>query len=510
MAVNQIKAGVVLSYCIVALNSIVGILYTPYMLRMLGQSEYGIYSLATSIIAYLGIMDLGFGNAIIRYVAKFRAEGDTEKQANLLGMFSCIYIVIGVLTLPIGVIFGINTEVFFHTTLSTYELEQTRIIIYLLAFNLSITFLFNVYSSAITAYEDFVFQKIVQIIRIILNTVVMIVLLYYGYKAIGLVVCQTIFNIFTQVLNWYYFKYKLNIKVKFGHFNWNLFKEILSYSVWIFVAAIIDRLYWSTGPFILGAEVGSIAVAVFSVAMSLEHIFLSFSTSISSALFPRVTKMVAKEVSSKEISDLFIITGRIQFFVVGFILSGFVVFGSQFIILWAGNEYLDSYYCALLLFFGLLTPLIQNVGISILQARNKLKFRTLCYLILSIGCVVGQYFFSKSYGAIGCSLVISMTLFMGQGVAMNIYYWRYQELNIPQFWIEIIKMAFIPFLTAIVAIVILQLCPTLDSWSKLSVAIIIYSVFYLSLNIRFSLNDFERGLIFKPFGRFIKNDRYTG
>ena len=96
MPVNQLKAGVVLNYVVIFLNTVVGLLYTPYMLRMMGQSEYGLYSLVASVIAYLTVLDLGFGNAIVRYTAKFRAEKKTEEQYEMFGMFFLLYLVIGI------------------------------------------------------------------------------------------------------------------------------------------------------------------------------------------------------------------------------------------------------------------------------------------------------------------------------------------------------------------------------------------------------------------------------
>ena len=84
---NELKAGAVLNYVAIGLNVIIGLTYTPYMLRMLGQSEYGLYSLAASIIAYLTVLDLGFGNAIVRYTAKFRAEKKEREQEEMFGMF---------------------------------------------------------------------------------------------------------------------------------------------------------------------------------------------------------------------------------------------------------------------------------------------------------------------------------------------------------------------------------------------------------------------------------------
>ena len=88
---NQLKAGAALNYLSIALNMVIGLSYTPYMLRMLGKSEYGLYSLAASIIAYLTILDLGFGNAIVRYTAKFRAEGKLREQQEMFGMFLVLY-----------------------------------------------------------------------------------------------------------------------------------------------------------------------------------------------------------------------------------------------------------------------------------------------------------------------------------------------------------------------------------------------------------------------------------
>lgn len=91
MPTSQIKIGAILSYITLALNNLVGLLYTPFMLRMLGKSEYGLYSIAASVVAYLTILDLGFGNAIVRYTAKFRAENKQEEQYNMFGMFFLLY-----------------------------------------------------------------------------------------------------------------------------------------------------------------------------------------------------------------------------------------------------------------------------------------------------------------------------------------------------------------------------------------------------------------------------------
>lgn len=501
MPVNQLKAGVVLNYVVIFLNTIVGLLYTPYMLRMMGQSEYGLYSLVASVIAYLTVLDLGFGNAIVRYTAKFRAEKKTEEQYEMFGMFFLLYLVIGIIAFGIGLGLYFNVGTLFGDTMTAVELDRARIMMLLLVANLAFTFPMSIWGSIIQAYEDFVFQKSLNIFRIILNTAVMICLLHFGYKAVAMVVVQTIFNVLTLVLNFIYCRRKLNIHIyfRFKHFHWGFLKEVAIYSFWIFLNAIMDRVYWSTGQFVLGAMVGTAAVAVFAIAIQLEGMYMQFSTAISSVFLPKVTAMVATNRSRKEISDLFIRTGRMQYIVLAYILSGFIIFGRQFIELWAGADYSDAYIISLLFFIPLTVPLIQNLGITILQARNEMKFRSVLYIIIALVSLAMQIVLTRFFGGIGCAMGVSGALVVGQILIMNVYYQRRQDLDIKTFWKEISKMSIIPIVLIFSSMMVIRHFFALDSWGKLILGIAAFSLVYIPLFFRFSMTDDERNLFISMF-----------
>ena len=501
MPVNQLKAGVVLNYVVIILNTVVGLLYTPYMLRMMGQSEYGLYSLVASVIAYLTVLDLGFGNAIVRYTAKFRAEKKTEEQYEMFGMFFLLYLVIGIIAFGIGLGLYFNVGTLFGNTMTAVELDRARIMMLLLVANLAFTFPMSIWGSIIQAYEDFVFQKSLNIFRIILNTAVMICLLHFGYKAVAMVVVQTIFNVLTLVVNFIYCRRKLNIHIyfRFKHFHWGFLKEVAIYSFWIFLNAIMDRVYWSTGQFVLGAIVGTAAVAVFAIAIQLEGMYMQFSTAISSVFLPKVTAMVATNRSRKEISDLFIRTGRIQYIVLAYILSGFIIFGRQFIELWAGAGYTDAYIISLLFFIPLTVPLIQNLGITILQARNEMKFRSVLYIIIALVSLAMQIVLTRYFGGIGCAMGVSGALVVGQILIMNVYYRRRQDLDIKTFWKEISKMSIIPIVLIFSSMLVIRHFFALDSWGKLILGIAAFSLVYIPLFFRFSMTDDERNLFISMF-----------
>ena len=366
MAINQLKAGAFLSYVSIGLNMVVGLLYTPYMLRMLGQSEYGLYSLASSIIAYLTVLDLGFGNAIVRYTAKFRSEGKEREQQEMFGMFFLLYIGIGLVAVIAGSLLALNVERIFSVNMTASEVYRTRIMLWLMTFNLAFTFPMSIWGSIMTAYERFVFQRLVSIVRSALNPVVMILLLVVGYKSVAMVVVTTLFNVATLFTHFYYCRCKLFIELRFGRFNPSFLKEVSVYSFWLFLNAIMDRIYWSTGQFVLGMYRGTVTVAVYSVAIQLTHMFMLFSSAISGVFLPKVTAMVTRGGSDRDISDLFIRTGRIQYIVMSFVLSAFVVFGRAFLRLWAGEGSIKSR----------------------LSDRCKKTSRTILYIVVILFCAV--------------------------------------------------------------------------------------------------------------------------
>ena len=507
MPINQLKAGAVLSYVAIGLNNIVGLLYTPYMLRMLGQNEYGLYSLVASVVAYLTVLDLGFANAIVRYTARFRAENKIQEQYEMFGMFFILYCGIGLVAFFIGLGLYFNVDVLFDATMNAEDLYKIRVMILLMVFNIAFTFPMSIWGAIITAYENFVFQKLVNIARIILNPLVMILLLSIGYKAIAMVVVITLFNVAALCINAWYCKYRLNIKVKFAQFKWKFLKEISVYSFWIFLNAIMDRIYWSTGQFVLGMFSGAMTVAIYAVAIQLQHIFLSFSTAISGVFLPKITAMVAKGNTEKDISDLFVRTGRIQYLIMSFILTGFILFGKQFVILWAGLDYSDSYYIALLLFIPLTIPLIQNIGVTILQARNQMRFRSSLYVVIAI-CSLGISIpLAKLYGGIGCAVGTASALVAGQIIAMNIYYYKRIHINIPLFLKEILKMSIAPAALGIIGWFLLQQVE-MNTVILLVSYILVFSIIYMIVIWKVGMNAYERELfstpILKLYHRIIK------
>ena len=449
MKVSEIKIGTILSYIIILLNTLIGIFYTPFLTRMLGQSEYGLYSLVSTIIAYLTILDFGFGNAITVYSSKYIAKNDVKGLKKLNGMFLVIYILIGLVATIFGVILTLNIQYFFGQTMNPEELETAKILMIILTFNVAVTFPFSIFSNIITAYEKFIFSKTLNIIRVVALPICMTPLLLNQFKSVSLAILTTVINVGILIANTIYCVKKLNIKFNFKHFDRVVFFEIFSYSFYIFLNQVTDKIHLGVNNIIVGAIVGTVAVAVYNIALQFNTMYFSFSTAISSVFLPKISKMEAKHASDEDFSEIFLKTGRIQYLVMALILSGFILFGKQFIIILFGNAYEDSYIIACILMIPVTIPLIQNVGMSIMQAKNKFKFRAVLSLFVAILGIVTSILLAKPFGGIGAAIGTSICFVVANFFILNFYYYKVIKLDIIKFWKEICKIS-IPILVIFV------------------------------------------------------------
>lgn len=500
---SEIKVGAVLSYITIIVNMVIGILYTPILTRTLGQSEYGLYSLVTSIISYLTILDFGFGNAIVIYTARYREKKDKAKEQKLHGMFFLIYILIGVIAGIIGAILWANVDKLFGKSMSLEELQKAKILMGILTLNLVITFPFSVFSSIITAYEKFVFSKTLNLIRIIINPIIMIMLLEFGYRVIALVILTTILNIGTLILNTFYCKKKLHTKLSFGKLDSVLLKEIMAYSVWIFLNSIMDKINWQVDQFVLGVVSGTVVVAIYSVASQLNQMYLGFSTAISGVMLPKVARMEEKKVSDEEFTKIFIKTGRVQYLVMALIMTAFILFGQEFInLMWVGPEYSQAYIIGCILMLPLTIPLIQNVGLSIIQAKNQYKFRVIILLFFAIFNLVITIFLAKLWGGIGAAIGTALSIIIGQIIFMNIFYYKKTHIDIPKFWRNIFKMT-IPVIIIFILGVILKKILPINNKVIWCLDAFIYVLIYILIMSKFGTNNEEKELFKKPISKII-------
>jgi O-antigen/teichoic acid export membrane protein len=499
---SQIKFGVLFAYVNIASTIVISLIYTPFLLRMMGQGEYGLFSIAFATIGVFSVLDLGLGNANIRYTAKCRATGEKEKEQALHGMFFLLYLAIGVIVFIVGLILFTYTKAIFGQNMSPDEVSKLQKMLLFVVISVSISFPLSVFGFIVQGYERFVFAKLTELLRILLIPFTAVLLLFFGYRSVEIIAAIAIINVLLLTLNLIYCIKFLNVKLMFSHFDKNLLREIMGYSIFVFLNVLAFRINSNSNHFILGIVSGSVSVAVYALAFNLIINFRILSTAISGVFLPVITRIPDDENQIREYNNYFTAIGRLQFYVLALFILGFIFFGRQFITLWAGADYQLSYWIALILISTLSIFLIQSVGLSILQAQNKHKFSSLVFISLSAFNIGLSIFLSKQYGAIGGAVSLAITWLIGHAIVLNIYYARKIKLNIAYFWQQIMRItpAFIP---SIIFGMLYLYFYNANTWLNLGIGVFIFTIIYGFCIIFLSFNKFEKETILQPAIRLI-------
>lgn len=497
---NEIKTGSILSYVNIGLSILAGLIYTPFLIRYLGQSEYGLYNTVTSIITAISLLNLGLGSGYVHFYSKYKERGQKDKIHSLCGLFLIIFLVLSLIAGGIGFALTYNLDVLFATGLTAEEYEVARKLMFLLTINMIAYFPSTVFQTIINTEERFTFLKLTTIFRTVITPIATIPFLALGYKSFAVVLITVIVALIIDVLYIVYVFAVLKYKFLFKNFEKGLLKKLFGYTIFIAIHLIVDQVNLNLDKVILGRICGTGETAIYSVGATLRAYFSTFAIAIPTLFIPRVhfiqsDETLSEEEKNKALSDLFIRIGRIQWIIVGLVFYGFILFGYQFIKVWAGPEYYKSYFVALLLIVPLTPDVIQNIGIEIQRAQNRHAFRAIVYLVMALINIGITIFFVQWWGAIGAAVGTAISFIIVQGVIINIYYKKRCHLDIVGFWKTILTLV-VKYLPAVVFGGLLCLF-SFNSTRALFVAMAMFATIYAVYTIQYILSKQEKDALFK-------------
>lgn len=496
MKVNQRRAGAVLSYVALVVNAVTTFVYTPVILSFLTTSEYGVYQLIGSIIAYLGVMDMGLSTTLSRFYVEAKVKEDESHVENLLAMAMVIYGVLTVLSVAAGVAFDLLLPVLFDQSFTKSELALAHQMMLLVLLNCIVVLPGNYFLAVINANEHFVFSRTLRIARYLLQFAGVIAVLYLGQGAIGVLAVQVALNFLVDLAYIFYYRGKLHVRAKLHHWDKRLLLHIFSFSGYILLNMVFDQIFWKTGQVVLGAMVNATAVGIYGIATQLiTSGYMEVSTGVTSVFLPKLTAMSARTDDMTKINDLFTRIGHIQALLVWGICAGFIAIGQEFIYVWAGPDYGEAFWATLILMLGLNVALVQNLGISVLQAKDKQGFRAIVYIVIAVLDLLVSIPVSAEFGVIGCAVTASVFLFVGTGPIMNWYYHTKIGIDIRKFWHEVIPVLIPAVLTAIATLGFTALTRLGPSYGSILMECLFFIVVYFALCWKWFFTDYERGII---------------
>lgn len=371
----------------------------------------------------------------------------------------------------------------------------------LLLLNLVFSLFSSVFSSYIMANEQFIFQKTLLLLKTIINPLIVLPVLLLGFKSIGLVLVTVFLGCAVNVINIIFCLKNLDMKFSFQNLDKALLYEITVFSSFIFINMIVDQINWNVDTFLLGILKGTSSVAVYSVAGQITLYYKTLSTSITSVFTPRI-HYLATANNDHELTVLFVKIGRIQFLLLAMVFIGFSFWGKPFLVFWAGGEYIEAYYILIILLISLTVPLIQNTGIEIQKAKNKHRFRSLLYLFIAVLNVCISIPLCRILGGVGCAVGTAISLILGNGIIINIYYYKKIGIDIILFWKQILGIIPILIIPTVYGYLVQRLCNLYNIFIFL-ISGMGFVIIYTATAWFLGMNGYEKNLIRRPFTTII-------
>lgn len=502
------KIGVLLSYVLMIFEVLSTLLLTPFILRTLGQAEYGVYRLTATITTYLLLLDLGVGNAIVRYIAKYRVSKDRDNERRFLGVATIFYGAIAIISLIVGAILIYIFPVAFSKGLSPDEITLGQHLMAVIIINAAVTLGSAAYTNTIIAYEEFGVSRGASIIQIILRLVLSFVCLKAGMRSMGLVYVQLFTTILCRGFFILYVNYKIKLRPSFSKLENSFIKEIVVYSSLIFLQMIATHLNTSVGQILIGVVVASSAIylGIYSVGVELAQYYQSIGSAFTSVLMPGLVKLVESGVSSKALCDEMIRIGRIIFMVLACIWVTFLVCGKDFVTLWASAENLQAWTVAIILMSVYMFILTESVGNQLLWAMNAHKEQSIAKLSIVVINIAFSILLIKYSPILGAAVGTFTALLLGDIVVMNVIFKKKIGISLRYYYSGLLK-GIVPAL-AVAGLLGFLVNNLLElSWVNFIVKAFTVVFTYGVCMLLFGMNTYEKGLVLTPIKKILKKNK---
>lgn len=499
------KKGVVLSYILMIFEILSTLLLTPLIIKTLGQAEYGVYKLSLSVIAYLALLDMGVGNAIIRYTAKYKGRNDKENLERFFGVSQLYYVVVAGIAGLMGILLIYIFPQVFAIGLSGEEIHLGQKLLFITLLNTVVTLGTAVFNNIIIGYGLFTVSKGASIVQIIIRMTATYIALNLGFKSVALVMIQLVLTIVCRGCFGLYVFIKLKLRPKLRGVKKSFVLEIVGYSTWILLQMIATQVNAFADQILLGILVpaASVVIAVYGVGIQIVQYFQSLGTAIGGVLFPGVVSLIEKGVNVKIIQEEMIKIGRIVFMFLGVVWCGFLLYGKEFICLWAGSENVKGFYVAAILMFAHMIMQIEAIGTQILWAKNEHKEQAILKLTIVILNIVLTVILIRWNPLLGSTIGTFISYLLGDILVMNIIFKWKIGISLREYYFGISKgILGALILTFLIGLGINKL--PIMGWSGLICKILLLCSAYGVLIYKIGWNTYEKNLIGRTIGDVLK------
>ena len=338
VSVRKFAQNITATWIGLAVHLVVTFALTPFILRELGETKFGIWTIATGLTGYYGLLDTGFRAGLTQFLARYLALSDFDSLNRTASTGFFVLSGLGVfLLLPTSLLVGYFAPNVFH--FATDNQREAQWAISIMGISVAVQFVFFLFSAVLTATQRFDISNGIAIVSRLATAAATVFALLKGTGLVGLSVVTVVGTIVDYTLRWRSAYLVLpELKLKWGWVNRKSFREFAGFGVWNVLIVASRQIINYTDTLLIGFFLPMSAVTRYGLAASVGNYFGTVMSPVSSLFFPEMSRLDACH-DAKATRGL--ILGGARFLAMAAMFGGLIIWFlcDNFFELWIGSEF---------------------------------------------------------------------------------------------------------------------------------------------------------------------------
>ena len=438
---RQLLKNVGSSWSALAVNVLVGIFLSPFIVHHLGDAAFGIWVLIFSVTGYYGLFDLGIRSSIIRYVSKYTATNDREKLSQFVNTSLFTYSCIGVVSMILTTILSSAIEGLFRIPPELHS--QARLLLLMVGAAVSLGFPLGVFGGMLEGLQRFYILNWTSIGSTLARAALIVYFLHRGYGLLTVALITVGLPIVSSIARGIIVFRLCPVPLGLRYVDRESFRQMANYGGTTFLVLVAARLRFRTDELVLGGMMSTVAVTYFNFGARIVDYAQEFVSNLAQVFVPMASQSEATG-NLDRVRKIYIAGNRACAFIIFPITAILLFLGKHIIRIWVGAHYVPhSYPVLVVMILGFALMLMQSASTRILFGLGKHKtlgwitvIEGLANLILSIALV-------RPLGIVGDALGTSIPLAFTYLVFMPRHLKKQIGVPVGRFWLDAYTLPFL-------------------------------------------------------------------
>ena len=368
---RSVKTNLIANWLNHGVSLLIGVFLMPYVLHILGDAQYGSWIFINAIAGYSGLLYLGFGQTISRYVAHYHAKQDWTRLNHVSNVIFAIYLGMGFLAiLTAGILAWLAPHLSDWGSISLFEI---RLVILILGLNVFVGLAGSVFGGVLMGIQRFDIERSVNLTGGILRLILTILFLRAEWGLLTIALIFFAITLFENLGNLFFaFRQVKTFRIGPQYLDWTILKECGSFSGYAFIDAIAWTLIEATDSILIGIFFSPAVIVPYYIALRLTQFINMPITQIGKVFMPRAGELHANE-DHHALQKLVLNGVSLSFLLVTGFFIGVYFFGNTLITTWIGPGYPQSQLILMILLGARIVALPVSTFRSVLYGMGDVK-----------------------------------------------------------------------------------------------------------------------------------------